>query len=33
MLLFYAYQPPPPLNDDNIDAYQPNNIGINAYQV
>jgi hypothetical protein len=30
---FYAYQPPPPPNDVNIDAYQPNNIAINVYQV
>jgi hypothetical protein len=30
---FYAYQPPPPLNDVTIDAYQPKDIAINAYQV
>ncbi len=30
---FYAYQPPPPPNDVTIDAYQPNDIAINAYQV
>jgi hypothetical protein len=23
--IFYAYQPPPLLNDVHIDAYQPNN--------
>ncbi len=30
---FYAYQPPPLPNDVTIDAYQPNDIAINAYQV
>ncbi len=30
---FYAYQPLPPPNDVHIDAYQPDDIAINAYQV
>ncbi len=30
---FYAYQPPPPPNDVTIDAHQPEDIAINAYQV
>jgi hypothetical protein len=30
---FYAYQLLPPPNDVTIDAYQPNNIAIYAYQV
>jgi hypothetical protein len=30
---FYAYQPLPPPNDVTIDAYQPDNIVIDAYQV
>jgi hypothetical protein len=30
---FYAYQPPPPLNDVHIDVYRPEDIAINAYQV
>ncbi len=32
MLIFYAYQPPPPLNDVAFDAYQPDDIAITAYQ-
>jgi hypothetical protein len=30
---FYAYQPPLPPNDIHFDAYQPDDIAINAYQV
>ncbi len=30
---FYAYQPPPPPNDVAFDAYQLEDIAINAYQV
>jgi hypothetical protein len=30
---FYAYQLLPPPNDVTIDAYQPDDIVINAYQV
>ncbi len=30
---FYDYQPPPPPNDVHIDAYQPDDIAINSYQV
>jgi hypothetical protein len=30
---FYAYQPPPLPNYVTFDAYQPNNIAMNAYQV
>jgi hypothetical protein len=30
---FYAYRPPPQLNDVAFDAYQLYDIAINAYQV